>query len=201
MFFTQSLISSGKAYPYTAYASPPTVTLPRIKALTTGSIPVFLDAVLNIAESDTSSTLLNQDSWPAQIVSKGGKIAMYGDDTWIKLFPGLFFRSEGTSSFYVTDFIEVDKNVTRNVYVEMKRNDWDVLILHYLGLDHIGHLGGPYSPYMSSKQIEMDHIIRDIYQFIQEDQNSKFNTLLIICGDHGMNQVKIYDILYFYLDF
>lgn len=96
-----SLIFSGKAYPYTAYASPPTVTFPRIKALTTGSIPVFLDAVFNIAESNTLS-YINQDSWPVQIVSKGRKIAMYGDDTWIRLFPGLFFRSEGTSSFYVT---------------------------------------------------------------------------------------------------
>ncbi|KAG4303939.1 hypothetical protein PORY_002683 [Pneumocystis oryctolagi] len=190
MTFTQSLIFSGKAYPYTAYASPPTVTLPRIKALTTGSIPVFLDAVLNIAESDTSSTLINQDSWPAQIALKGGKIAMYGDDTWIKLFPGLFFRSEGTSSFYVTDFTEVDANVTRNVYPEMQRNDWDVLILHYLGLDHVGHLGGPYSPYMSLKQVEMDNIIKDIYKYIEEqDQNSKFNTLLVVCGDHGMNHI------------
>ncbi|CCJ30652.1 unnamed protein product [Pneumocystis jirovecii] len=187
MTFTQSLIFSGKAYPYTAYASPPTVTFPRIKALTTGSIPVFLDAVFNIAESNTLS-YINQDSWPVQIVSKGRKIAMYGDDTWIRLFPGLFFRSEGTSSFYVTDFTEVDTNVTRNVYPEMQRNDWDVLILHYLGLDHIGHLGGPYSPHMPLKQIEMDHIIKDIYKFIEEqNQNSKFNTLMVICGDHGMN--------------
>ncbi|KAG5437593.1 hypothetical protein PCANB_000630 [Pneumocystis canis] len=186
MAFTQSLIFSGKAYPYTAYASSPTVTLPRIKALTTGSIPVFLDIILNIVNLDTSSTLINQDSWPAQIVLKGGKIVMYGDDTWIKLFPGLFFRSEGTSSFY--DFIEVDTNVTRNIYPEMQRTDWDALILHYLGLDHIGHLGGPYSPHMPSKQIEMDHIIKDIYRFIEkQDQNSKFNTLLVVCGDHGMN--------------
>ena len=37
----------------------------------------------------------------------------------------------------------MDNNVTRHLDSELVRKDWDVLILHYLGLDHIGHLGGP----------------------------------------------------------
>lgn len=41
------------------------------------------------------------------------------------------------------DTVEVDNNVTRHIEHEMKRDDWDVLILHYLGLDHIGHYQGP----------------------------------------------------------
>lgn len=39
--------------------------------------------------------------------------------------------------------MEVDKNVTRHVSPELERSDWKALIFHYLGLDHIGHLGGP----------------------------------------------------------
>jgi len=97
-----SKITSGFAYPFTAHALPPTVTLPRIKALTTGSIPNFLDAILNIAESDTSSTLAYQDTWLSQANASGKRIVMYGDDTWIKLFPGMFSRTEGTSSFFVS---------------------------------------------------------------------------------------------------
>src|SRR5579862_1331518 len=97
-----SLIRSGHALPFTAHALPPTVTLPRIKALTTGSIPNFLDAILNIAESDTSSTLAFQDTWLSQAHLQGRKLVMYGDDTWIKLFPGIFHRSDGTSSFFVS---------------------------------------------------------------------------------------------------
>jgi hypothetical protein len=27
---------------------------------------------------------------------------MYGDDTWLKLFPGTFDRAEGTTSFFVS---------------------------------------------------------------------------------------------------
>ncbi|KAK1149958.1 major facilitator super transporter protein [Aspergillus melleus] len=88
--FTQGLIRSGAALPFTAYASSPTVTMPRLKAITTGSVPSFLDVILNIAESDTSSTLAHQDTWLAQIKANGGKLVMYGDDTWLKLFPGLY---------------------------------------------------------------------------------------------------------------
>jgi ethanolaminephosphotransferase len=77
--------------------------MPRVKALTTGSVPSFLDLILNFAESDTTSSLATQDTWLAQIRAKGGNIVFYGDDTWLKLFPGEFFlRSDGTSSFFVS---------------------------------------------------------------------------------------------------
>lgn len=88
--------------PFTAHASSPTVTMPRLKAMTTGSVPSFLDVILNIAESDTSSTLAYQDTWLAQLKTKGDKLVMYGDDTWLKLFPGMFDRADGTTSFFVS---------------------------------------------------------------------------------------------------
>jgi ethanolaminephosphotransferase len=98
-----SLIRLGAAMPYTAHATAPTITMPRIKAITTGSIPSFLDVILNFAESDTSSSLSNQDTWPAQLRAKeGGQLLLYGDDTWLKLFPDMFSRSDGTSSFFVS---------------------------------------------------------------------------------------------------
>ena len=140
--------------------------MPRVKAITTGSIPSFLDVILNFAESDTTSSLANQDTWLAQLKNKpGGKLVMYGDDTWLKLFPETFSRFDGTSSFFVSvsgdcssreciidtgklrvscqDFTEVDNNVTRNIPSELKRSDWNGMIIHYLGLDHIGHRSGP----------------------------------------------------------
>lgn len=77
--------------------------MPRVKAITTGSIPSFLDLILNFAESDTTSTLAHQDTWLAQMKAKGdGKLVMYGDDTWLKLFPETFSRADGTSSFFVS---------------------------------------------------------------------------------------------------
>jgi ethanolaminephosphotransferase len=81
--------------------------MPRVKAITTGSIPSFVDVILNFAESDTTSTLATQDTWLAQIKAKDydngkGKLIMYGDDTWLKLFPNVFERADGTSSFFVS---------------------------------------------------------------------------------------------------
>lgn len=70
--------------------------------MTTGSIPSFVDLILNFDEADTSSTLASQDTWVAQIKARNmGKALMYGDDTWLKLFPNTFDREDGTSSFFV----------------------------------------------------------------------------------------------------
>lgn len=115
--YVQSLIRSGDAIPFTAHATSPTITMPRVKAITTGSIPSFLDVILNFAESDTTSTLAGQDTWLAQIKEKkdaqgnNGKLIMYGDDTWLKLFPGMFERADGTTSF----FVSVSRSVFQHV--------------------------------------------------------------------------------------
>lgn len=33
--------------------------------------------------------------------------------------------------------------MTRHVPEELLKDDWTAMILHYLGLDHIGHKAGP----------------------------------------------------------
>ncbi|KAK8849181.1 alkaline phosphatase-like protein [Apiospora arundinis] len=185
--FTQSLIKDGAAMPFTAHATSPTVTMPRLKAITTGSIPSFLDVILNLDEADTSSQLSAQDSWLAQMkAKKTGKLLLYGDDTWLKLFPDTFDRADGTSSFFVSDFTEVDNNVTRHITSELRQDDWNTMVLHYLGLDHIGHKSGPRSVNMVPKQHEMDGIVREIYGAL-ETQPHLQSTLLVLIGDHGMN--------------
>lgn len=37
----------------------------------------------------------------------------------------------------------MDNNVTRHVPEELRNNDWNTMVLHYLGMDHIGHKAGP----------------------------------------------------------
>lgn len=186
--FTQSLIRSGAAIPFTGHASPPTITMPRVKAITTGSVPSFLDLVLNFAESDTSSTLATQDSWLAQLkANPNGKLVMYGDDTWLRLFPDFFDRADGTTSFFVSDFTEVDNNVTRHIPEELTHDDWNGMIMHFLGLDHIGHKTGPRGPNMPAKQREMDGIVQQIYEAMDTHDHLR-SSLLVLLGDHGMNE-------------
>lgn len=56
--------------------------------------------------------------------------------------------------------------MTRHLTSELSSTDWDVLILHYLGLDHIGHLTGPNSPLVEPKLDEMDGIVKQIYDSV-----------------------------------
>ena len=67
-----------------------------------GAVPGFVDVMLNF---DTAE--LTDDNILLQLRLMGKKLVFYGDDTWIRLFPGLFTRSDGTTSFFVTDYTEV----------------------------------------------------------------------------------------------
>lgn len=88
--------------------------------------------------------------------------------------------------FFPQDFTEVDHNVTRHVPHELEQDDWSAMILHYLGLDHIGHKTGPHGPNMLPKQKEMDDIVKAVYEAM-EGTKHQANTLLVLAGDHGMN--------------
>lgn len=187
--FLHQLINNGHAIPFTAFSNPPTVTLPRLKGITTGGTPSFLDAILNVADDyDDSQGLHAQDSWVHQFKQLNKNINFFGDDTWLKLFPTEFGEFEGTNSFFVSDFTEVDNNVTRHLdsqLISLPLLKWDGLILHYLGLDHIGHKGGPHSTFMKPKQQEMDLILKRLYKYTEKHQD----TLIVFMGDHGMNEV------------
>ena len=41
-------------------------------------------------------------------------------------------------------------------------HSWDVLIAHYLGMDHIGHVHGVHSPHMAAKAAEMNSHISQV---------------------------------------
>lgn len=177
MKFTKSHISSGSAHLFDAYARMPTVTLPRITAYITGTLPSFSTILTNFATDE-----IKIDNWVSRLEARGKRIHFFGDDTWIRLLPGKFEKSEGVTSFFVNDYTEVDRNVTRHLDSEFKDFP-DALILHYLGLDHIGHSLGGNSPQIPRKLREMDGIIRKIYNFLAKSDHESF---FIVCGDHGM---------------
>lgn len=77
-----------------------TVSVPQ--ALTTGSIPGFIDVVMNL-----NSPALLEDNLIWQAKTAGRKIIFYGDDTWVRLFPKHFMEFDGTTSFFVSDYTEV----------------------------------------------------------------------------------------------
>ncbi|XP_054453576.1 GPI ethanolamine phosphate transferase 2 isoform X2 [Anoplopoma fimbria] len=184
MPYTRHLVERGSTHSFVAKARPPTVTMPRIKALTTGTIPGFIDVVMNL-----NSPALLEDNLIWQAKTAGKKMVFYGDDTWVRLFPKHFMEYDGTTSFFVSDYTEVDNNVTRHLDSTLKRDDWDILILHYLGLDHIGHISGPHSSLIQPKLLEMDDILKKIHSaLISKEAEGSLPYLLVLCGDHGMSE-------------
>ncbi|VDO18056.1 unnamed protein product [Brugia timori] len=149
MQFLRQLTNDGQAVAFIAHVQTPTVTMPRIKAsnsfsvkfqaVTAGVIPSFADVVMNFA-----STSITSDNIIDRLNDKGYRCTFCGDETWLRLFPNRFDNhSAGVTSFYVNDFKEVDDNVTfcmRSRLENSAADTWDVMILHYLGLDHIGQI-------------------------------------------------------------
>jgi ethanolaminephosphotransferase len=68
----------------------------------------------------------------------------------------------------------------------MENSDWDAMILHYLGVDHIGHMSGPQAPHMIEKQRQMDDVVRQVFEALETREHHK-NTLLVLLGDHGIS--------------
>lgn len=164
-------------------ADPPTTTLQRLKGLTTGSLPTFIDAGSNFA-----GTEILEDNWVSQLRAAGKRLAFVGDDTWQSLFPSAFepALNRPFESFNVWDLDTVDRGVERYLFDWLsgpKQDDWDVLIAHALGVDHAGHRYGPNHHETARKLGEMDDWAKRLMDLI----DGRDDTLLVVMGDHGMN--------------
>ncbi|XP_005401082.1 PREDICTED: GPI ethanolamine phosphate transferase 3 isoform X1 [Chinchilla lanigera] len=160
---------------YRSQVDPPTTTMQRLKALTTGSLPTFIDAGSNFA-----SHAILEDNLIKQLNSAGRRIVFMGDDTWRDLFPGAFSKAFFFSSFNVRDLHTVDSGILEHLYPTVDSGEWDVLIAHFLGVDHCGHKHGPHHPEMAKKLSQMDQVIQGLVARLEND------TLLVVAGDHGM---------------
>ena len=160
---------------YKFLADPPTTTMQRIKALSTGSLSTFIEIASNFFSSE-----IQEDSWIHQANISGNGVVALGDDTWGGLFPHSFKRAHLLPSFNVKDLDTVDNGVLDFLFDELKRNDHSVLLAHFLGVDHCGHTFGRNHPEMERKLKQMDSIIRQALREIHND------TILFVIGDHGM---------------
>lgn len=163
-------------------ADPPTTTLQRLKGLTTGLLPTFIDAGSNF-----NGDAIDEDNWLLQLHRHNRSIAFMGDDTWKALFsdyinPDLHFPYD---SLNVWDLHTVDNGVLEHLYPLLdcsRAPEWDVLIGHFLGVDHAGHRYGPDHYAMKEKLEQMNAVIEDTIAKIDD------KTLLVVMGDHGMDR-------------
>jgi phosphatidylinositol glycan class O len=160
-------------------ADAPTTTMQRIKALTTGTLPTFVDAGNNFG-----GTLIAEDNILDQMVSLGKKVVFMGDDTWLGLFPSQMNASYPYPSFNVQDLHTVDEGCVKHLFptLEGQENpEWDFLIAHFLGVDHAGHTYGPSTIPMAEKLTQVNGWLGQLFEKVDEE------TLVIVIGDHGMD--------------
>ncbi|KAJ6525465.1 hypothetical protein DFH09DRAFT_1046410 [Mycena vulgaris] len=166
---------------FNAYSDPPTATLQRIKALTTGSLPTFVDIGNNFGGSSIA-----EDSIMKQLRLAGKKAAFMGDDTWMSVFPDSFQANMSFpyDSFNVEDLHTVDEGVITHLFplLEDETKPFDFLVGHFLGVDHVGHRVGPDHPSMKDKLQQMNRVLKRVVELLDRD------TLLVVLGDHGMDR-------------
>ncbi|KAG9900421.1 hypothetical protein KCV05_g16317, partial [Aureobasidium melanogenum] len=181
IFWDTAVAEPENAFLLPFIADPPTTTLQRLKGLTTGTLPTFIDAGSNFA-----GTAIDEDNLVAQLKAAGKRIVHLGDDTWHSLFPG-YFDPELTrayDSFNVWDLHTVDNGVNDHIFPLLhpsNTSSWDFIFGHYLGVDHAGHRYGPDHPAMASKLQEMNSVFERMIAALDD------KTLLVVMGDHGMD--------------
>lgn len=164
-------------------ADAPTTTLQRLKGMTTGSLPTFIDAGSNFAGERA-----DEDNWLWQAKRAGKRIALVGDETWLSVFPrrGGVWQEDLVwpyDSFDVEDLDTVDGGVRKHLLsllAPARQRDWDIVVAHGLGLDHAGHRFGAEHRETTRKLRETNQLLEDVVARMTDD------TLLVVVGDHGM---------------
>nr|GEW32341.1 GPI ethanolamine phosphate transferase 3 [Tanacetum cinerariifolium] len=168
---------------FKAIADPPTTSLQRLKGLTTGGLPTFVD----IGNSFGAPAIV-EDNLIHQLVQNGKRTVMMGDDTWTQLFPHHFNKSYPYPSFNVKDLDTVDNGCISHLIPTLYDDDWDVLIAHFLGVDHAGHIFGVDSVQMIDKLQQYNEQLEKVVEVLLSQSGKgglHENTLLLVMGDHG----------------
>ena len=183
-------------FPFIADA--PTVTLQRLSALTTGSLPTFIDFAANFQSSELQADSMirqMQQSRMAAGAASGVRSAFMGDDTWMNLFPSSIDETYPYPSFNVKDLHTVDNGCIQHLIptLQRRRSEVDdgttqrsVTIAHFLGVDHVGHRYHASHDTMAEKLRQLDGVIAEVVGWM--DERPDIPTVLFVLGDHGMTE-------------
>ncbi|GAB68979.1 hypothetical protein PCYB_144070 [Plasmodium cynomolgi strain B] len=161
-------------------ADAPTITTSRLKSMVIGSIPNFLDLNENFSPSDDI-----QDNFIEQLYYNRKTVTAIGDDTLVKLTKNVS-RKLVYESFNIFDLYDLDIKSKNHFYEEYPLDYWDLLFVHVLGVDHVGHVGKPNSRKMKNVLKDFDIFVDDIVQKVKSEKKKK--TLFVLFGDHGQTR-------------
>ncbi len=204
----QNSKSRGFSKLYQFVADPPTVTMQRLKGLTTGGLPTFADITGSFGgasiEEDSWVEQLKNSPWERRLMHnhiRQPQIAFVGDDTWIDLFPTQFDDAHPYPSFNTRDLDTVDNGCLLHLprlldrLAGLKTNIdpttnvplFELIVSHFLGVDHVGHTYGPNNPHMEKKLQQMDNMLSSTLDRI-DNAPEKSCIVAFVLGDHGMTE-------------
>lgn len=155
------------------YSDPPTVTLQRIKAIATGTLPVFIE----IGSNFDSVHSIQADNF----IDNFKNITVVGDDTWNSLFGSIISQDFTVPSFDVHDIDGVDQYIFSKLPEAINSYESDLIVGHFLGVDHAGHVFDYHSGIVKSKISKIDSFITNEIM-----PNVRDEDLLLVISDHGM---------------
>ena len=172
-------------------ADPPTVTTQRLKGLTTGGLPTFADVSTTFTTAE-----ITEDTWLSQLAHSDPNppphTAFAGDDTWSNLFPSpLHFTGLRAPfpSFNTRDINTVDDGIIKHLpFLLGPANTATVTIMHFLGVDHVGHTFGSECPMMTEKLKQMDGIVRNILTVRPAKSIGRLSDAPLSSQQRAMNQ-------------
>eukprot|EP00768_Dysnectes_brevis_P006885 gnl/Dysnectes_brevis/5603_a8144_458.p1 GENE.gnl/Dysnectes_brevis/5603_a8144_458~~gnl/Dysnectes_brevis/5603_a8144_458.p1 ORF type:complete len:638 (+),score=80.03 gnl/Dysnectes_brevis/5603_a8144_458:35-1915(+) len=179
--FNDSIINS---FQTTISASIPTLTAPCLRTMMSGRIPGMFDAVTAF-----TARQIHEDSVIHQAhLVEDFYTAVLGDNTWDHLWPDSFTYSSTRYSFDIKDLDSVDDLIEKELQYalnKLEEANRGLLILHFLGLDHISHLLGPHTPLAHNRLDRYASVTKRIADDILL-QDTEGSTCLMLTSDHGM---------------
>ncbi|KAL4505857.1 hypothetical protein ABPG72_013618 [Tetrahymena utriculariae] len=159
------------------YSDPPTATTQRIKGITLGNLPSFIEIAATFTFSQRE-----EDNLLLQMQRNNLEIVHLGDDVWTGLFSKQFTRDFYADSLDIFDFHTTDNVVIEHIEEELKQPNLKFLIAHYNGVDHVGHALNSNHEQIAQKLTQMDQQLRLIIKEMKDDD------VLLLMGDHGMSE-------------
>ncbi|KAL7541669.1 hypothetical protein ACHAXR_011121 [Thalassiosira sp. AJA248-18] len=215
LFPSRNATHLGTSKLYQFVADPPTVTMQRLKGLTTGGLPTFADI-----SGSFGGASIEEDSWVEQLKDvpwdrrrhhsldeSKPRMAFVGDDTWVDLFPTQFDDCHPFPSFNTRDLNTVDngclehlprlldglvglkqqKKMMQQDHIDIDASSFELIVAHFLGVDHVGHTYGPNNPHMEKKLHQMDVMLSTTLNSIDNAPQDSCIVALVL-GDHGMTE-------------
>ena len=162
----------------------------RLKGLTTGGLPTFVD----YGRSFDAGINIQEDNWVHQARKAGIDVSVVGDDTWASLFePGKWFSTSlPYPSLNVKDIDGCDDHVIKHLPALLDKasrsKGRSIVIGHFLGVDHVGHRFGIEHPEMKDKTAKMDASLRravDYADQVARSPDGAGDVLVLFFSDHG----------------